>query len=91
MGSVRDGRVCFWSADVRAKLNSFGYDVKIASHVISPSRELGLKIYIKKVIIEDGGFVGATSRLAPGVHVKKGALVKATTNVYPDTVVEKRS
>ena len=69
----------------------FGYDVKIASHVISPSRELGLKIYIKKVIIEDGGFVGATSRLAPGVHVKKGALVKATTNVYPDTVVEKRS
>ena len=69
----------------------FGYDVKIASHVISPSRELGLKIYIKKVVIEDGGFVGATSRLAPGVHVKKGALVKATTNVYPDTVVEKRT
>ena len=69
----------------------FGYNVKVASHVISPSRELGLKIYIRKVIIEDGGFVGATSRLAPGVIVKAGALVKATSDVYPDTVIEKKS
>lgn len=67
----------------------FGYGVKVASHVISPSREHGgLKVYIRTVRVEKGGFVGAASRIAPGVLVKKGALVKATTDVYPDTVVE---
>ena len=44
-----------------------------------------------EVVIEDGGFVGAASRLAPGVRVKAGALVKAAVDVYPDTVVEKSS
>ena len=39
--------------------------------------------------MEKGGFVGAAARIAPGVHVKKG-LVKATTDVYPDTIVEPR-
>lgn len=67
----------------------FGYNVKIAGHYISPSKEKGLKLYVRKVVIEDGGFVGAASRLAPGVRVKAGALVKATVDVYPDTVVEK--
>ena len=69
----------------------FGYNVKIAGHYISPSREKGLKLYVRKVVIEDGGFVGAASRLAPGVRVKAGALVKAAVDVYPDTVVEKPS
>jgi acetyltransferase-like isoleucine patch superfamily enzyme len=69
----------------------FGYNVKIACHYISPSKEKGLKLYVRKVVIEDGGFVGAASRLAPGVVVKSGALVKATVDVYPDTVVEKSS
>ena len=69
----------------------FGYGVKVSSHVISPSREHGgLKVYVRIVHIEKGGFVGAAARIAPGVVVKKGALVKATTDVYPDTVVEPR-
>ena len=69
----------------------FGYGVKVSSHVISPSREHGgLKVYVRVVKVEKGGFVGAAARIAPGVHVKKGALVKATTDVYPDTVVEPR-
>ena len=67
----------------------FGYNVKVACHVISPSREFGLKLYTKKCIMEDGSFVGATARLAPGVRVCEGALVKATSDVYPDTVIEK--
>ncbi len=67
----------------------FGYNVKISGHYISPSKEKGLKLYVRKVVIEDGGFVGAASRLAPGVRVKSGALVKAAVDVYPDTVVEK--
>ena len=67
----------------------FGYNVKISCHYITPSREKGLKLYVRKVVIEDGGFVGAASRLAPGVRVKSGALVKAAVDVYPDTVVEK--
>ena len=69
----------------------FGYNVKISGHYISPSKEKGLKLYVRKVVIEDGGFVGAASRLAPGVRVKSGALVKAAVDVYPDTVVEKSS
>ena len=68
----------------------FGYGVKISCHVISPCKELGLKNYIKKVEIGNGSFVGAASRLAPGVIVKDGAMVKATIDVYPDTVVEKK-
>ena len=69
----------------------FGYGVKVSSHVISPSREHGgLKVYVRVVKVEKGGFVGAAARIAPGVHVK-GALVKATTDVYPDTVVEPQS
>ena len=67
----------------------FGYNVQVSCHVISPSRELGLKLYTKKCIMEDGAFVGATARLAPGVRVCEGALVKATTDVYPDTVIER--
>ena len=69
----------------------FGYNVKISGHYISPSKTKGLKLYVRKVVIEDGGFVGAASRLAPGVRVKAGALVKAAVDVYPDTVVEKSS
>ena len=69
----------------------FGYGVKVASHVVSPSREHGgLKVYIRIVRVDKGGFVGAAAQIAPGVHVQKGALVKATTDVYPDTVVEAR-
>ena len=69
----------------------FGYGVKVSCHVISPSREHGgLKVYIRIVRVDKGGFVGAAAQIAPGVHVKKGALVKATTDVYPDTVVEAR-
>jgi len=67
----------------------FGYNVKVACHVISPSREMGLKLYIKKCVMEDRSFLGATASLAPGVLVREGALVKATTNVYPDTIIER--
>ena len=62
---------------------------KLPVTIFPPSKEKGLKLYVRKVVIEDGGFVGAASRLAPGVRVKAGALVKATVDVYPDTVVEK--
>ncbi|MED5464903.1 MAG: acyl transferase [Myxococcota bacterium] len=68
----------------------FGYNAKVSCHFISPSRELGLKLYTKKCVLEDGAFIGAAARLAPGVRVCRGALVKAATDVYPDPVVEKK-
>jgi acetyltransferase-like isoleucine patch superfamily enzyme len=68
----------------------FGYGVKMSSHVISPSRSHGgMKIYIKRVRFEDRCFVGSTSRFGPGVVVKAGALVRATTDHFPDAVIEK--
>jgi hypothetical protein len=70
----------------------FGYGVKITAHYISPSRSYGgMKIYIKRVIFEDRCFVGASSRYGPGVVVRAGAMVRATVDHFPDTVIEARA
>lgn len=69
----------------------FGYGVKVTSHYIAPSRAHGgMKIYLARVRFEDRCFVGASSRFAPGVVVRAGALVRALQDVYPDTVIEAR-
>lgn len=70
----------------------FGYGVKITAHYISPSRSYGgMKIYIKRVRFEDRCFVGASSRHGPGVIVRAGAMVRATVDIFPDTVIEPRA
>ncbi len=67
----------------------FGYGVRMSSHVISPSRAHGgMKIYIKRVTFGARCFIGATSGFGPGVVVKPGALVRATTEVFPDAIIE---
>ena len=69
----------------------FGYGVKMSSHVISPSRSHGgMKIYIKKVSFGERSFVGSSSRFGPGVVVHPRALVRATSDHFPDAVIEKQ-
>lgn len=68
----------------------FGYNVKLSSHVIKPSREHGMVVYVKRIVIGKNALVGAVTQMAPGSSVEDGALVPALSNVYPDTVVERK-
>ena len=74
----------FWNVVRHADVQIVNRDNELYSSEIG-----GISIPNPGERVEDGGFVGAASRLAPGVRVKAGALVKATVDVYPDTVVEK--
>ncbi|HVH44694.1 MAG TPA: DapH/DapD/GlmU-related protein [Labilithrix sp.] len=60
----------------------FGHRAGVISHVIKPSRE-NLFLYVKKVKIGDGAFIGAGSYIGPGVVVEARAMVPVATNVYP--------
>ena len=91
------GKNVYWTPDFEVADRSlliignnvvFGYAVKISCHMINPSRKMGLKNTIKKVEIQDGVFVGAGTRITPGVLIKKGAVVKAKTDIYPNSVIE---
>lgn len=68
----------------------FGYDVKTSSHVVMPSSKHGMIVYVKHIFIGDNSFVGAATRMAPGVIVEARALVPATTDLFPDAVVQGR-
>ena len=92
------GKNVYWTPDFEVADRSlliignnavFGYAVKISCHMINPSRKMGLKNTIKKVEIQDGVFVGAGTRITPGVIIKKGVVVKAKTDIYPHSIVEK--
>ena len=60
----------------------FGYRSGVVSHVIRPSKG-NLLLYVGKVRIGDRAFIGAGSYLGPGVTVAAGAMVPATTHVFP--------
>ncbi|PCJ46863.1 MAG: acyl transferase [Moraxellaceae bacterium] len=67
----------------------FGYDVRMTSHAVTPSAKHGMKVYVKRIRIEDNAFVGATSRIGPGVVVEEGALVGAVSDLFPNKIVRK--
>ncbi len=59
----------------------FGHLVKVASHVVSP-RKNSVWLFVKKVKISTGSFVGAGTVLGPGTIVKDGSFVPAGSEFF---------
>lgn len=68
----------------------FGHSVKLSSHVIRPSKRYGLVMYVKTVVIKDQVFLGAESRLGPGVILENNTELPACSDVYPNSVLSGR-
>ncbi len=66
----------------------FGEKCNLVSHVITAKNNKGL-LYIKKIKIEDQAFIGAGTTLSPGTFVEKGVLVKASSEVLPNSHITK--
>ena len=59
----------------------FGHKVELYGHTVTPKRSR-LLLYTGLVTVGSGAFVGAGSRLAPGVVVEPGAVVPILTDLY---------
>ncbi len=63
----------------------FGHRVICISHVISPRRN-SMALYVKLIRIESRAFIGAGSRLGPGVVVKEGTHLPVLSDLYVNEV-----
>ena len=63
-----------------------GHRVGLYAHVIKPKRQ-DLMLYVKRIHIGDDTFVGAGSRLGPGVAIAAGTYLSAGSDVYPNRAV----
>lgn len=59
----------------------FGHKVELYGHTVTPKRDR-LLLYTGLVTIGPGAFIGAGSRLAPGVMIQPGAVVPILTDLY---------
>jgi len=59
----------------------FGHKVELYGHTVTPKRDR-LLLYTGLVAVGPGAFVGAGSRLAPGVVIEPGAVVPILTDLY---------
>jgi len=60
-----------------------GHRVGLYAHVIKPKRQ-DLMLYVKRIQVGADAFVGAGSRLGPGVVVQPGTFLPAGSDVYPN-------
>ena len=65
----------------------FGHKVTCYAHAVR--RKNGrIRLFVRKVHIGDDAFVGAYSRLGPGVRIEQGSTVPILTDLYPNRVYE---
>jgi hypothetical protein len=92
---ARIGRNVYWTPSLEIADRGFleigdraviGHRVGIYPHVIKP-RKQELMLYLKKVKIGNDVFLGAGSRLAPGVVIQDGAYLPIETDLYPNQQV----
>ena len=92
---ARIGRNVYWTPGLEIADRGFleigdrvviGHRVGIYPHVIKP-RKQELMLYVKKVKIGNDVFLGAGSRLAPGVVIQDGTYVPVETDFYPNQQV----
>ncbi len=64
----------------------FGHRAVLFGHVIRHGKQYML-LYVRKVTIGDGVFVGAGSAISPGAVIRPGVKLDAESRVYPMEVV----
>lgn len=67
-----------------------GHRVGIYSHVIKPKND-DLLLYVKTVKIGHEVFIGSGSRLGPGVGIAHGTYIPVTTDLFPNTKVDRHT
>ena len=86
----RIGKNVFWAATVKVADRSHmtigdnvfvGNEAYFSPHVVKRGRERNL-LYYKGITIEDDCFIGAGSRMGPGVVIRSGAQLPALTVLY---------
>ncbi|HEY9749754.1 MAG TPA: acyl transferase [Allocoleopsis sp.] len=65
----------------------FGHQVGLYPHIIKP-RKQDLMLYVKKIKIGDGVFLGAWNHIGPGVAVQAGTYIPVFTHVYPNQTID---
>jgi hypothetical protein len=64
-----------------------GHKVEMYAHAIRPTRA-GLVLHVRRIVIGHDVFVGAGSRIGPGVSVADGVHVPLLSDLYPHRRVE---
>ena len=64
-----------------------GHKVEMISHVITPRNDKMI-LYVKKITIQNECFIGAGSRIGPGVLIEKGSFVPVLTDLYVNQKVK---
>lgn len=91
------GKSVYWTPTIRIYDRNFlevgdrvifGEQCNLVSHVITPKNDEGA-LFMKKIIIKDGAFIGAASGIGPGVVIHENTFIKTKTDLYPNSVVTK--
>lgn len=92
------GKNTYWTPNVEIDDRSmvvigdnvlFGHKVELVSHVVG-GKKGNFSLYSKNVVIGDGAFVGAGSRLAPGAEIDSGCFLPVLSDVYIDEFIPKK-
>lgn len=87
----RIGRAVYWTprVDITDRTNLivgdhvfFGDKVHLVGHAVKP-RDGRFRLFYRPIAIGSGSFIGAYSRIAPGVTVRSGSAVPVGTDLYP--------
>lgn len=90
------GRSVYWTPMVEIADRSlmeigdrviFGHRVSAYAHIIKPTRK-NLLLYVKRIRIGEGCFVGAGTVIAPGVTIPAGSYVAAGSELHPNVTAE---
>lgn len=85
------GRAVYWTPRVEVADRSLlaigdgvivGHKVEMYAHAVRVRRGRPL-LHVRRIVIGDGAFLGAGTRIGPGVHVADGARVPALSDLYP--------
>ena len=91
----RVGRGVYWTPQIEILDRSlidvgrgvvFGHKVIASSHVVTRTKSGTLLLMVERISIGDDAFIGAGTRIGPGVTVNKGAVVSAASEMEGDTV-----
>ena len=92
------GKKIYWTPNVEIDDRSmveigdyalFGHKVELISHVVG-GKKGNFSLYSKNIIIGDGAFVGAGSRLGPGAELETGCFLPVLSDVYIDEYIPKK-